>query len=86
MQLILRLEKERKWKYTDLVFNGSKVIVTAWVETWRRVWGDGENIFRGPNFRMTFFRENVYKSKISDDPFLVIDRILSVFRLSLRIQ
>src|SRR6218665_29877 len=26
-----------------------------WVETWRRVYGDGKK-FHGPNFRMTFFR------------------------------
>src|SRR6218665_3651638 len=32
------------------------VWASAWAETWRRVWGDG-NKFRGPHFQMTFFRK-----------------------------
>src|SRR6218665_640825 len=56
----------------------------AWAETWRQVWRDG------PNFRMTFlvisrtkfsndlFKQNI-SMKISEDLFLVIDSIFSVF-------
>jgi len=31
-----------------ILFWNSFILLTAWTETWRRVWGDGKNLFRGP--------------------------------------
>src|SRR6218665_1049056 len=46
----------------------------SWAETWRRIWGD-QKIFCGPiSGKISIFRVKIY-----DDLFLVIDLVLRIF-------
>src|SRR6218665_484152 len=45
-----------------------------WAETWRRIWGD-QKFFRGP----ISGKISIFRVKISDDLFLVIDLVLRIF-------
>src|SRR6218665_2462664 len=46
----------------------------SWAETWRRIWGD-QKIFCGP----ISGKISIFRVKISDDLFLVIDLVLRIF-------
>src|SRR6218665_74402 len=46
----------------------------SWAETWRRIWGANKN-FRGP----ISGKISIFRVKISDDLFLVIDFVLRIF-------
>src|SRR6218665_1752243 len=51
-----------------------KVGLNSWAETWRRIWGD-QKIFPGP----ISGKISIFRVKISDDLFLVIDLVLRIF-------
>jgi len=50
-------------------------------ETWRRIWGRRKNCFAAQDFWMTFFsgKMSIFRVKISDDRFLVIDLAFRIF-------
>src|SRR6218665_798394 len=51
-----------------------KVGLNSWAETWRRIWGT-KKFFRGP----ISGKISIFRVKISDDLFLVIDLVLRIF-------